>query len=190
LIGATVLACAAALTACGRPPELREQPGSVLPSSSGTPEPSAPGTPTIPPGLPTGLPTAPVDPLPPATSPPWSPTPAAASPTARPTAPRCPGVPTGDQVLAALRRTSGVLPEGATLRVKDGPFCAGNWQYAVVQLVENPEPEPLQVLTRGRPGTLTVVTTGTDVCTTGVRAGAPAGIQALACDMGTAAPPS
>lgn len=191
LIGATVLACATALTACGRPPELRDPSGSAAPFPSGTPEPSVPGTPTIPTPPPSGLPSVPP---PPATSPPWSATPVTIpsppSPTGRPTAPRCAGAPSGDQVLAALRRTDAVLPQGATLRVKEGPFCAGDWQYAVVQLVETPEPEPLQVLTRGRPGTLTVVTTGTDVCTTGVRAGAPVGIQALACDVGTAAAPS
>ena len=60
-----------------------------------------------------------------------------------------------------------------------GPICAGTWQWTVVQM---PNAEPLQVVTRGAPGSLRLVTAGTDVCSIPVRTGAPAGIRAAACD--------
>jgi hypothetical protein len=87
----------------------------------------------------------------------------------------CAGSPTGEQVIAALRRVAGLLPTTGTVTVRTGPLCAGSWQYTVVEVAGR---EPLQALTRGEPGALTVVTAGTDVCTVEVRAAAPAGILA------------
>jgi hypothetical protein len=89
----------------------------------------------------------------------------------------CAGRPGADQVVALLRRTPGLLSGGATVTVRTGPLCAGTWQFTVVTV---PEREPLQVVTKGAPGALTLVTAGTDVCTAPVRAGAPAGILAVA----------
>jgi hypothetical protein len=86
----------------------------------------------------------------------------------------CAGRPDADQVLALLRH-QGLANAGAT--VAQGPLCAGTWQYSVV--VQSGH-EPLQVVTRGAPGSLRLVTAGTYVCSVDVRAGAPAGILTLA----------
>lgn len=213
LLGVAALLCGAALTACGVPPELREQSGpSVLPRhsevvdastapSAGTDSGALPGSAPPGPGVPFPLPTGPLPPgpgpqLPPTPGPPWptvgAPTTATPSRTVAPMAARCPGTPSGEQLLAAVRRTRGLLPDGTALRVGAGPFCAGSWQYAVVRVLQNPEPEPLLVVTRGRPDTLTVVAAGTNVCTSVVQAQAPAGIRSHACEVGgppTATPP-
>jgi hypothetical protein len=89
----------------------------------------------------------------------------------------CAGRPSADQVIALLRRTHGLLPASATVTVRMGPLCAGTWQYTVVAL---PEREPLQVVTKGTPSALTLVTAGTDVCVVPVRVGAPQGILTVA----------
>lgn len=92
------------------------------------------------------------------------------------TAVACAGRPTSDQVVAVLRRTSGLLPAGSAVTVQTGPLCAGSWQYTVIVVTGR---EPLRVVTRGAPTTLSLVTAGTDVCTAEVRAAAPLGILAL-----------
>jgi hypothetical protein len=172
---AAVLAWGVAPTGCGTPPELRD------PTAGAAPR---PGTATASPPPSTALPAP--DPSTPAGG--------AATPVAGPGTPTgppgfdeavavaCRGQPSGSQVVDALRRTAGLLPDGIRLRVGNGPFCAGTWQYTTVRVLMNPEPEPLQVVTRGRPRALTVVTTGTNVCSIGVRVEAPPGIRALACD--------
>jgi hypothetical protein len=88
----------------------------------------------------------------------------------------CAGKPSADQLLSFLRRALS-MPANANLTVRTGPLCSGTWQYTVVL---QPNVDPLQVVTRGAPGALTLVTAGTDVCTAEVRTGAPYGIQAAA----------
>ena len=105
---------------------------------------------------------------------------AAPSPTGFPeaTAVNCGGRPGGREVLAVLRR-AGLVTRSSSARVVTGPMCAGTWQWSVVQM---PNADPLQVVTRGAAGSLQLVTAGTDVCSIPVRTGAPAGIRAAACD--------
>lgn len=155
---ATVVACAALTSACGVPPELQDPPGGQVPS----PRTEAPATP-----LPSPTHVVPTPSL-------------SRSGFPEETAVSCAGRPTGAQVIAAVRRSSGLLPSGVRATVRTGdPQCAGTWQYAVVQV---PNSDPLIVVTRGEPNALTVVTAGTDVCSIPVRTGAPAGIRTLACD--------
>ena len=58
--------------------------------------------------------------------------------------------------------------------VAKGPVCAGDWQYIILNV---PQKEPLQIVSRGTPDNLTMVTAGTDVCSIPVRTEAPAGIR-------------
>lgn len=88
----------------------------------------------------------------------------------------CGGRPGGAEVISILR-ARGLVAAGSAPTVRTGPLCAGSWQYAVVV---QPDREPLQVVTRGVPGALTLVTAGTDVCSVEVRVNAPAGIVAAA----------
>ena len=83
---------------------------------------------------------------------------------------QCNGRPTGEQVVAAVRRARPGLPAGNGLTVKVGPLCAGVWQYTVLTVTGS---EPLQVMSKGAPAALTVVTVGTDPCTVEVKATAP-----------------
>ncbi|MGW0435298.1 hypothetical protein ACWDV4_22505 [Micromonospora sp. NPDC003197] len=160
LLGATsLLAGAMLLTACGVPPEL-EPPRSTLPTLV-SPTVSGPATPTPPPSV-----------APTVTS----------SPTARfpeSTATDCQGSPSRAQLTALLRREAGLLPAGTQVTVTTGPLCSGDWQYSVVQV---PNREPLQVVTKGAPNALTLVAAGTDVCSIPVRVGAPTGIRFIACE--------
>ncbi|MFC0532974.1 hypothetical protein [Phytohabitans kaempferiae] len=162
--GAAVIAVAALVAACGLPPELRDPPGSVVPSPKTAP--------------PTSSPPPPAADLPPTAS-------ATATPTfgeARAT--MCNGQPSATQVMALLRRTSGMLPRGTEAAVRsDTPICAGTWQYTVITLSGR---DPLLVVTRGAPSSLTLVTAGTNVCNIPVRTSAPAGIRVVACEAGPA----
>jgi hypothetical protein len=165
--GAALAACAAlaaagALAGCGVPPELRPKPGSSVPRPS-TPASASPS------GL-AGSPTAVV--LPPQA------TTASAEPTfAEEYAVECAGRPSADQVIALVRRTGGLLPRTGSVTVTKGPLCAGTWQYTVFSV---PGKEPLQVVSRGAPDDLTMVTAGTDVCSIPVRTAAPVGIRSAA----------
>ncbi|MEV8506664.1 hypothetical protein AB0368_17885 [Actinoplanes sp. NPDC051475] len=70
------------------------------------------------------------------------------------------------------------------LKVIDGPFCSGKWQFATIEIVAKASEEkfePLSVVTTGAPATLQLVEAGTDVCSARVRAEAPAGIRVRAC---------
>lgn len=156
---AALAACAAALAGCGVPPELLE------PSPSASPRP-APATPT-----PTTVPDLSLPPLP---APTLTRTPAFAEATAV----DCQGQPTGTQVISVLRRAR-LLPTDVTVTVRVGPLCAGDWQYTELRV---PRREPLLVVTQGAPTALTLVAAGTNVCGARVRAIAPAGIRAAACD--------
>ncbi|MCW3816552.1 hypothetical protein ONA91_19080 [Micromonospora sp. DR5-3] len=144
------------LGACGTPPELRQ---STAPTS---PVPTATGVPT--PTPPTGTPSAPA--------------PLAPTPTEQAAAP-CRSGPSADQVVSLLRGPARVLPRDVRATVRTGPLCAEDWQYTVLRVTGH---EELQVVTRGKPTDLELVTAGTDVCGVEVRTVAPPGIRTLACD--------
>ncbi|WP_229791915.1 hypothetical protein [Micromonospora fulviviridis] len=152
------LAALLALAGCGAPPELRH------PTASATTAPTISATPT-----PTLTPTAPVTPT----------RPTRATPTPDPTATPCRSGPSADRVVALLRGPARVLPRDVRVTVRTGPLCAEGWQYTVLAVSGH---EELQVITRGRPAALELVTAGTDVCGVEVRAAGPSGIRTLACD--------
>ncbi|NES29793.1 hypothetical protein GCE86_25190 [Micromonospora terminaliae] len=152
------LAALLALAGCGAPPELN------APTASVTTAPTASATPT-----PSATPAAPVTPT----------APARTAPTPDPTATPCRSGPSGDRVVALLRGRAGVLPRDVRVTVRTGPLCAEGWQYTVLAVSGH---EELQVVTRGRPTALELVTAGTDVCGVEVRAAGPSGIRTLACD--------
>jgi hypothetical protein len=159
LAGCAALAVAAS---CGTPPELRPKPGSSLPRPSAMP--SGSSSTVLPSGAPSLPGTAPASALP-----------SFAEEFAAP----CAGYPTTGQVVALVRRAGGLLPRTGRVPVAKGPLCAGTWQYTVFAV---PGKEPLQVVSRGAPGNLTLVAAGTDVCSVQVRAGAPTGVRnAAAC---------
>jgi hypothetical protein len=116
--------------------------------------------------------------LPTATAPPLvaGPTLTAAAPSPAP----CRHGPSRAQLVALARHSPG-LPPGVPLAVTKGPFCAADWQYAELGLRTTPAPDPLLLITRGRPGALRIVALGTDVCDPVVDNGAPSAIHALAC---------
>ncbi|MBV1852149.1 hypothetical protein [Catellatospora tritici] len=146
------------LGGCGVPPELQPKPGAPVP------QPSTPATST---GLPPGFSMPPT--VPPSTGP--------SATFSEITATLCQGRPSADQVISTLRHTTSILPGSGTVTVVTQPMCAGTWQYTVLSVTGR---EPLQVVTKGAPGKLTVVTAGTDICTIEVRNFAPAGIRLTA----------
>ncbi|MFF5231051.1 hypothetical protein [Dactylosporangium sp. NPDC000521] len=83
---------------------------------------------------------------------------------------QCNGRPSGEQVIAAVRKARPGLPAGSGLTVKSGPLCAGVWQYTILTVANA---EPLQIISKGAPAALTVVTAGTDPCSVEVKATAP-----------------
>ncbi|MFG3706901.1 hypothetical protein ACGF7U_19535 [Micromonospora sp. NPDC047670] len=157
------------VTGCGTPPELRQAAPTVAPTRAAVPPPV---------GTPSPAPT-----LPPATGPTG-----AGTPTADPglVAVPCPGGPSGKRVIDLVRGRGGVLPDGARVRVRTGPLCAGGWHYTMLDVTGH---EALQVVTEGRPGAPRLVTAGTDVCTAEVRAAGPPGIRTLVCDGGSVGVP-
>jgi hypothetical protein len=175
-----LLAVAVLLAACGAPPEpLPTAPPEAVGSAAAAPSsyPSVATTPAYP--MPTATATLPMPIYPTATLP--TITIAPTSPPPSP-APRCAHGPTAAQVIAAVRAQPGI-PTGPTLDVKQGPFCAGRWQFTVVGEAGKTldQVDPLLVVTTGRPSALTVVETGADVCSSHVEEAAPAGIRVLAC---------
>lgn len=88
----------------------------------------------------------------------------------------CNGKPGLDKVVALLK-AKGVVSGSATVTAKEGPLCAGTWQYTVLDVTGL---GPLQVVTQGAPTALKLVTYGTDVCSVEVRTQAPFGIRAQA----------
>jgi hypothetical protein len=118
-------------------------------------------------------------PAPPVTRPPTS-----ASPTRSPSPSGfseasvvdCAGKPSASQVIAVVRRQQ-LIPSGAQASASLGPKCSGQWQYTVLTVTEH---EPMQVVTKGPPTSLTFVTAGTDVCTVKVRAEAPVALLTAA----------
>ncbi|SCG60017.1 hypothetical protein GA0070614_3140 [Micromonospora coxensis] len=177
---AAALLAALPLAACDAPPAG----GAAAPVTS----PGVGGPPTrgvLPGGVPTAVPPVTATPgFPPGTTPtpttplvPPGPTPAAV-------ATACAGRPSADRVVGLLRDR--VLPAGVRVRATTGPLCADGWQYTVLAVTGH---EALQVVTRGEPGALRLVTAGTDVCSIEVRAAAPPAIRTSACDAGPGALP-
>jgi hypothetical protein len=164
---ATVLVVLVTTAGCGRiepepPRHVRPRPAPPAPSAPGdaaggeqTPDPDP--TDVFPPPPPPALPPPP--------------------PVAGATAVGCAGKPSVSQVVGALRRDRDILPAGVNPTASVGPLCATTWQYTVLSL---PNREPLQVVTRGAPGSLTVVTAGTYVCSSAVTDAAPPGILTAA----------
>jgi hypothetical protein len=161
LAAVLIVLAASPIAACGRPTASPQ--GDVLSPARRSPRPTA----TAP---------ATAEQLPPPAPPPVA-LPPAAGGFAEGVAVPCAGRPGGEQIVALLRRNPGVLPPGANPTVAAGPLCAGTWQYTVVT---QPNMDPLQVVSNGAPGALTLVTAGTDVCTPEVKAGAPFGILTAA----------
>jgi hypothetical protein len=162
--GAAAVAIAALAAGCGVPPELRDPPGSVVPSPATAP--------------PTASPPPVASDLPPIGGPSATPTFGEAA------AVLCHGQPSATQVMALLRSSSGILPRNTRATVRsDTPLCAGTWQYSVIEVAQR---DPLLVVTRGAPGSLTLVAAGTNVCNIPVRTSAPAGIRKVACEAGPA----
>lgn len=153
-LGAVLLAAG-----CGKPPDLLPQPGVPVPSPSSQPSPT-------PLPLPTGTPL-----------PAGSAAPSPATSFSETYYVACLGAPSGDQVIAAVRQKTRLLPRTGTITVPTGPLCSGTWQYTILQA---PNRDPLLVVTRGTPTALTIVTAGSDVCTITVRTQAPAGLLAAA----------
>jgi hypothetical protein len=89
---------------------------------------------------------------------------------------QCNGYPPLSKIVTLLRDQK-VLGTGGTPSAEIGPLCASDWQYTVVDEAGH---EPLQVITRGAPASLRLVTAGTDVCTDEVWGAAPAGILTAA----------
>lgn len=150
-IAILLLAALVPLTGCGAPPELAPLPEGPLP---GLTSPGSPTTPTP------ATPTAPA---------------ATRTPADTSVAVDCAGEPDRDEVLALLQ-DDGMLAD-ATATDVEGPVCAAGWQFTVVSVTDR---DPLQVVTSGPPGNLTLVTAGTDVCTIEVRVHAPPGIRTAA----------
>lgn len=152
------------LASCASPSRPDVTIGTTPGGAGRTGPPVQPGTPT-----PTG------HPLP--TQPPRQPAPTSNQSFPEATALPCAGSPSADQVIALLRRTSGLLAPNATATAQRGPLCSGTWQYTVVSVSGQ---DPLEVISRGSPSALQLVAAGTDVCTVTVRTTAPAGIRLLA----------
>lgn len=182
---AGVLTALTLLAACGEPP----QPALTAP-------PEAPGTASVsasaypPVGFPTTLPTAPVPTYPTAglpTYPTATTTPPTTATTTTPPGPspaaKCTSGPTAQQVLTVVKNRPGI-PEGADLKVIDGPFCAGSWQFSVLEIAAadaEDEYEPLLVVSKGAPATLKVIEAGADVCSVKIQTETPPGIRVRAC---------
>ena len=169
------------LAACGAPPEpLPTAPPEAFdsaapPSGLGPSYPlsggslPANGYPTYP-----TLPTYPVPTLPTVAATPTTPAPAPA--------PRCTSGPSAAQILAVVKGKPGI-PADQQLKVWDGPFCSGTWQFTTlgVGAKDNDQVDPLLVVTNGKPSALRVVEAGADVCSDHVQNASPPGIRVLAC---------
>jgi hypothetical protein len=168
--------CLAALAGCsGSPPEplptsAPQLPSSVEASSVAPPLDALPTLPTTVPPVAT-VPTYPALTTPPTTAPTTPPAPA----------PLCTSGPSKSQVLAVVKGRPGIPDD--QLEVSSGPDCSGSWQYAELRIKGkgDDEEDPLLVITKGKPASLTLVEAGADVCSDQVQADAPAGIRVRAC---------
>jgi hypothetical protein len=87
----------------------------------------------------------------------------------------CAGKPDATQIVALLRANK-VLTAAATATPTLGPLCSGDWQYTAFDVMGL---GPLEVVTKGDPAALQLVTAGTDICTSTVADQAPPGIRAI-----------
>ncbi|PRY27268.1 hypothetical protein [Pseudosporangium ferrugineum] len=188
---ALVVSGTGVLAGCGEPPAPPLTAPPPGPAGTVTASASAPGYPpvvvptTLPTGVlpPTGLPNATL-PTVPYTPPPVVTTPPTTSPAtpAPPPAPKCTGGPSPAQIVAVVEGTAGIPDR--ELKVIDGPFCSGTWQFATIEIVARrgeEKYEPLFVVTTGSPAALQLVEAGTDVCSKRVRDDAPPGVRVRAC---------
>lgn len=159
---ATVVLLVATLTATGAagcnatpPPEPQ---GSPTPSAA-SPSPALPGQPGD------ASPSQPNDAMPPVPQP--------TSPAAA-TAAKCQDRPTPSEIITLLRQQDAIATD-PRIKVSTGPLCVGDWQYTVMDI---PNADPLQVVTRLTDGKLVYVTAGTDICDE--LAGAPPAIRTAA----------
>jgi hypothetical protein len=138
-----------ALAGCGVPPDLAPSPGTQVPIPSAAPQASGP----YPPGF-TPRPTGPV---------------VSTTPFPEYTSVSCNGKPTGDQVVALVKQKTAISPSKPITQ----PVCAGSWHFTVLEV---PNREPLQVLSKTDATGMQLMAVGTDVCTVDVRRQAPTGI--------------
>jgi hypothetical protein len=81
----------------------------------------------------------------------------------------CNGKPTGEQVVSLVKQKTAIAPSKHITQ----PVCAGTWHFTVLEV---PNREPLQVLSKSDATGLQLMAVGTDVCTVDVRRQAPTGI--------------
>lgn len=143
------VAVAAALAGCGASGGVQRVPSAAAPARPPSPTPATPGPVPIAVPSASGFPTDYAVP--------------------------CAGRPDLGQVVALLRAKK-VLPATATATATSGPLCSGTWQYTALNVDGL---GLLQVMTRGEPATLELVTAGTDVCGTAGIGQAPPGILAI-----------
>jgi hypothetical protein len=196
LTGLALLAVLVVAAGCGAPPEpaltAPPTPGGASLSSSGPALPPL-GLPTVLPtptttaafpplGLPTATyPTYPTYPTRTTTRPTTFPTTSPATPGPTP-APKCTNGPSAQQVITVVKPRPGIPDR--ELKVVDGPFCAGTWQYSVLEIVatgSEDDYEPLLAVTNGTPAQLKAIEAGTDVCSRKVQNEAPPGVRVRAC---------
>jgi hypothetical protein len=188
--------CVAGLAGCGKPPQpLPTAPpqGTATSSESAGPSFAAPGALPSGPVVPTvpGGPIVPVVPVVPTTLPPGGRIPTyppvtTTAPTTVPTptpspAAKCTHGPSKAQVLAVVEGKPGIPDED--LDVNSGPFCSGDWQFTELGIKgkDDDEVDPLLVVTKGKPSSLTLVEAGADVCSDRVQKDAPPRIRVRAC---------
>jgi hypothetical protein len=173
--------CTAVLAGCGSPPQplptsAPQIPSSVEPSSALPPLGALPVVPTTVPPV--------------ATVPPYPTYPTLTTPTTVPTtattpppapAALCTGGPSKAQILAVVAGKPGIPDD--QLEVSSGPFCSGGWQFAELRIKgkDDDEEDPLLVVTKGKPASLTLLEAGGDVCSDTVQSDAPPGIRVRAC---------
>jgi hypothetical protein len=176
-----LLAVAVLVTACGGPPEPLPTAPPPPAGTAGAPSTYPPAVAPSYPAYPTPTVTLRIPAYPTPTLPTVTVTVAPTSPRPSP-APRCTHGPTATQVIAVVHAQPGI-PTGPKLDVKQGPFCAGRWQFTVLGEAGKTldQVDPLLVVTTGPPSALTVVEAGADVCSSHVEEAAPSGIRVLAC---------
>jgi hypothetical protein len=195
VLGVLVLAALVLLGGCGAPPEPALTAPPQAPGGSPGLLSSGPGYPPL--GVPTALPT-PTSTLPPVvlptatyptyptyptrtTRPTTAPTTSPATPGPTP-APKCTAGPSAQQVIAVVKVRPGIPDR--EIKIDEGPFCAGTWQYSVLEIVatgSEEKYEPLLAVTNGQPAQLKAIEAGTDVCSLKVKNEAPPGIRVRAC---------
>jgi hypothetical protein len=175
--------CTTVLAGCGSPPQplpsSAPQVGAGDESASSGPPPLG-ALPTVPvvPVVPNTLPPTIVVP----TYPPLTTTAPTTVPTPTPSpAAACTNGPSKAQILALVDGKPGIPDE--KLEVTAGPYCSGSWQLSELRIKgkDDDEADPLLVVTKGKPASLTLLEAGGDVCSDEVQSEAPPGIRVRAC---------